>query len=120
MRVAGFGFRKGAGVDSLMAALTLAGGHVDALATVAAKSGGLTELGLLLNLPVIAVPRDRLSARAGSDRVRQLYGTGSVAEASALAAAGPGAVLVAGRSVSPDGMAVVAVAKARGEWGVDG
>jgi hypothetical protein len=37
-----------------------------------------------------------------------------VAEASALAAAGPGAVLVVGRSVSPDGMAVAAIAEGVG------
>ena len=111
MRVAGFGFRKAAGLDSLLAALGLAGGKVDALATVEGKSEGLTELGMCLNLPVIAVPQSRLSQRQGSDRVRQLYGTGSVAEASALAAAGVGAVLVVGRVTSPDGMAVVAIAQ---------
>ena len=114
MRVAGFGFRKGAGMESLMAALTLAGGEVDAIATVDAKASGLQPLGLRLNLPVIAVPQAVLPARPGSDRVRHLYGTGSVAEASALAAAGVGAVLVVGRVTSPDGMVVVAIAQGQG------
>ena len=114
MKVAGFGFRKGAGVESFLAALSLAGGPVDALATVADKSHGLTALSLHLNLPVISVPKADLSARPGSDRVRHLYGTGSVAEAAALAAAGQGAVLVVGRIASPDGMAVVAIAEGFG------
>lgn len=114
MRVAGFGFRNGAEVESLLAALTLAGGGVEALATVDDKVSDLKALGLRLDLPVIAVAKDRLSARPGSERARQLYGTGSVAEASALAAAGVGAVLVMTRVVSPDGMAVVAIAEGPG------
>lgn len=115
MRVAGFGFRKGAGVESFLDALALAGQQVDALATVDSKSEGLNQLSLRLNLPVIAVLSDRLSPRPGSERVRQLYGTGSVAEGAALAAAGVGAVLVVGRVASSDGQAVVAIAHGQGE-----
>lgn len=115
VRVAGFGFRVGANLESLLAAFRLAGVGVEALATVENKVLGLKPLGLRLDLPVIAVAKDRLSARPGSERARQLYGTGSVAEASALAAAGVGAVLVMTRIVSPDGMAVVAIAEGPGE-----
>ena len=101
-------------MESLLAALVLAGDGVDAIATVDTKASGLQQLGLRLNLPVIAIPQAALSARPGSDRVRQLYGTGSVAEASALAAAGVGAVLTGPRVTSPDGMVVVAIAQGQG------
>ena len=116
MRVAGFGFQSGTGISSLLAALALAGGPVDAVATVENKSGGLKALASQLNLPVIAVSRAEIAAhpRPGSERVRHLYGTGSVAEASALAAAGRGAVLVVGRVTSSDGRAVVAIAEGPG------
>jgi cobalt-precorrin 5A hydrolase len=116
MRVAGFGFRKTAGLGSFQAALRLAGGPVDALATVHDKAAGLTELAGVLGLPVIAVAKTDLAAhdRPGSKRVRDLYGTGSVAEAAALAAAGRNAILVVARITSPDGQAVVAIAEGQG------
>ena len=99
MRVAGFGFRQGTGLESFRAAL--AGQRVDAVATLDSKAGALQVLGL----PVIAVTRAQLLAHAqpGSARVMALYGTGSVAESAALAAAG--GVLV-WRNTSPDGRAV--------------
>ena len=43
------------------------------------------------------------------------YGTGSVAEATALLAAGKGARLIAPRVVSSDGMATCAIAEGKGE-----
>lgn len=116
MRVAGVGFRTGAGLASLQAALALAGGPVDALATAENKVQDLNRLATQMDLPVIAVSPDTLArhARPGSDRVRALYGTGSLAESAALAAAGRGAVLVVGRVTSPDGRAVVAIAEGQG------
>ena len=113
MRVAGFGFRRAASLDSLRAALALAGGDVAALATAEDKVMGLKALAEQLGVPVIGVSVQAmgLQAVAGSGRVRALYGTGSVAEASALAAAGLGARLVVGRVTSPDGMAVAAIAE---------
>lgn len=113
MRVAGFGFRKSASLASLQAALALAGGDVDALATVEDKVSGLTALAHDMGLPLIAVSKAALAAqpRAGSKRVQTLYETGSVAESSALAAAGPGSKLVALRVTSPDGLAVAAIAE---------
>ncbi|WP_045390541.1 cobalamin biosynthesis protein [Falsirhodobacter sp. alg1] len=110
MIVAGFGFRNGVTEASLRAALAATGGVPDAVATVAAKAPALA----CLDLPVIAVPlhllhkQQTLTEGAAS---RAAYGTGSVAEASALAALGPGAHLLAPRSVSPDGMATAALAK---------
>ncbi|MEO8242216.1 MAG: cobalamin biosynthesis protein [bacterium] len=113
MRVAGFGFRSSARLASLQAALTLAGGRVDAVATVASKAAGLQPLADALNLPLIAVTQAALAAhdRPGSDTVRAHYHTGSVAESAALAAAGPGAILIIQRTASPDGKAVAAIAE---------
>ena len=116
MRVAGFGFRTSATLASLQSALTLAGGPVDAVATVDSKAAGLADLARHLGVPVIAVNRAALAAndRPGTARVRALYGTGSVAESAALAAAGAGARLVAARITSPDGRAVAAIAEGQG------
>lgn len=115
MRVAGFGFRSGTGFDSLMAALSHYG-PVDAVATVQAKAAGLGRVAEHLRVPVLAVSPDELAlnARPGSMRVITLYGTGSVAESAALAAAGQGAVLVVGRTTSPDRRTVVAIAEGPG------
>ncbi len=116
MRVAGFGFTTSAGLASLQAALSRAGVAVDAVATIAGKATGLAPLANALGLPLIAVSPTDLAAheRAGSARVSGLYGTGSVAESAALAAAGQGARLVVGRITSPDGQAVVAIAEGQG------
>jgi cobalt-precorrin 5A hydrolase len=116
MRVAGFGFRMGVTEASLNDALARAGGvvGVTALATAEEKAEGLLALGLTLGLPVIGVPRGALAAQAvltHSPRVETLYGTGSVAEAAALAAAGPGACLLAPRAQSADGSATAAIAE---------
>ncbi len=110
MIVAGFGFRKAASLASFQAALNMTEG-AQAIATIAEKSIGLTELSRATGLPVIAVPRALLSDRPGSPRVRALCGTGSVAESTALAAAGPGAILTQPRTTSPDGQVVVAIAQ---------
>lgn len=113
MRVAGFGFRRAAGLESFRAALDLAGGRVDALATAADKAGGLQALAQALNLPVIAVSPEAMAAHKieGSQRVTAIYGTGSVAESAALVAAGPRARIVVSRVISPDRMVVVAIAE---------
>ena len=116
MRVAGFGFRRAAGTDSLRAALAMAGGDVAALATAEDKLAGLAGLAAELGLPVIGVSAQALAVQniGGTDRVKRLFGTGSVAEAAALAAAGQGARLVVARVTSPDGMAVAAIAEGPG------
>jgi cobalt-precorrin 5A hydrolase len=114
MRIAGLGFRKGVSAESLHAALALIG-PFDALATVAAKAQepGLQRLVSDLGLPFHAVSQQELAASEtrGTGLARLFYGTGSVAESAALAAAGPGSVLVTSKRKTPDGMAVVAVAE---------
>lgn len=117
MIVAGFGFSSAATADSLRTAFELAsaGHRIDALATVADKRGhtGLAAFteGTALPLHFVA-PADLAGQRTltCSPRSRATHGTGSVAEASALAAAGPGARLLAPRQISDDRLATCAVA----------
>ncbi|WP_431298266.1 cobalamin biosynthesis protein [Tabrizicola sp. BL-A-41-H6] len=116
MRVAGFGFRKGATEAALRDALMRVGGPdgVTMVATVADKAGGLRNFARSLGLPLVAVPPGDLPGQAvatRSARVTALYGTGSLAEAAALAAAGPGARLIAPRAQSADGTATAAIAE---------
>lgn len=118
MRVAGFGFRRAASVASLRDALEAAGGGRDlvALATVAQKatSPALLALAKEMKLPIHALDAETLahiSTPTRSDRVMARFGTGSVAEASALAAAGTGAYLLAPRVTSADGQAMAAIAE---------
>lgn len=118
MIVAGFGFRSDTSLAALQDALAQAGGvaGVTHLATVAAKAPGLLPLGQKLGLPVLALPPEALLGQptlTRSDRVRALHGTGSVAEAAALAAAGPGSRLRGPRAVSADGSATAAIAEAQ-------
>ncbi|MES2698020.1 MAG: cobalamin biosynthesis protein [Pseudomonadota bacterium] len=119
MKVAGLGFRDGAPLVALRAALGLveqAGGPASALATVTSKAGAaaLNDLAIERGLVVLAVPVAGVPTPTRSSRVRALFGTGSVAEAAALAAAGPGARLIVGRVTSPDGMATCAMALSNG------
>ena len=117
MIVAGFGYRTGATAASLRAALALAQtGHppVTALAAPADKASLLASLAEALELPLIAVtpealrPVETLTRSPASLAAR---GTGSVAEAAALVAAGEGARLLAPRHISPDRMATCAIAQ---------
>ena len=116
MIVAGFGFRSGVTLGALQDALARAGGAagVTHLATVAAKPEGLAGLSAALGLPVVAVAAEVLAGQpvvTRSDRVVALHGTGSVAEAAALAAAGPGARLRGPRVASADRTATAAIAE---------
>lgn len=120
MRVAGLGFRQAAGIAALREALTAAGGGVSALATAAEKAEApvIRALADELGLPVLAIAPERMAAAAvqtQSPRVRALHGTGSVAEAAALAGAGQGARLIGPRVVSSDGMATAAIAEGETE-----
>lgn len=117
MRVAGFGFRSGATVDSLRSALLLAAGTapIDAFAAPEDKAtaGCLVALAETAGVPLVAVSEAALaSVRTAtlSPRVLRTRRTGSVAEAAALAAAGDGARLMARRQVSDDRRATCAVA----------
>ena len=119
MIVAGFGFRSGATLAALQDALHKAGGAegVTHLATLATKARGLEALGRSLQLPVLALEAEllrRVPTPTRSYRVEALFGTGSIAEAAALVAAGPGARLRGPRAVSADGTATAAIAEGLG------
>ena len=117
MIVAGVGFRKDTGIDSLRDALARAGGYAaDALATAADKACApvVQALAAELALPLHAIPLESLQNQptlTQSARVQALYGTGSLAEAAALAAAGPGARLLGPSVTSQDGKATAALAE---------
>ena len=146
MVVAGFGWRQGATPDSLRAALALAlrqlssqaadpadpaqlvQGPITLLATAQDKANAacLQTLAAQLGLPVHAVPLALLKAVPTATRsavVQRLRGSGSVAEAAALAAAAAltsshrtaftaalTVRLLHPRSVSPDRLATCALA----------
>ena len=119
MIVAGFGFRSETTLAALQDALARAGGPdgVTHLATLAAKAPALEPLGRALGLPVLGLPAWALRGQATltqSARVTALFGTGSVAEAVALAAAGPEARLRGPRAASADGTATAAIAEGEG------
>ena len=122
MIVAGFGFRAEVGVHSLRAALDLASQGVtpDVLATADGKSQSvaLQALAAEMGLKVHPVTPDQLQAQDTTTQSRPsqtAFGTGSVAEAAALAAAGPRAQLITSRQISPDRMASCAIAKGDGQ-----
>lgn len=118
MIVAGFGFRTGATPSSLRDAFEAAradcGLEVTDLAAPTDKVQPLAPLADELGLPVVAVAPEVLegmptaTASLASLAARR---TGSVAEAAALAAAGPGARLLVARCVSSDRMATCAIAQ---------
>ncbi len=120
LRVAGIGFRSAASLSSLVDAVRLAlaeaGGTLDALVTESAKSREpvFRELAQTMGLPGLGITSTDLGQMitpTQSQRIQDRFGTGSLAEATALAAAGPGATLVAVRVVSGDGMATAAIAE---------
>lgn len=100
MIVAGLGFRSTATDADLAAALALAGQAPDRLATLDAKTGALARLAQGLGLPVVGVAEAAvrgLATPTRSARIEARFGTGSLAEAVALVAAGPGARLIGRR-----------------------
>lgn len=119
MIAAGFGFRSSATAESLRDALErAAGGHrVTLLAAPADKADAdaLRSLADALGVPVVAIAAAELAATdtpSRSPRVIAARGTGSVAEAAALAAAGRAgpARLPGPRVVSADRLATCAIA----------
>lgn len=118
MKVAGLGFKNDVTLASLREALLAAGGEegLAAVATVSDKADtdALKQLARECGVPIRAVPADVLASVATptqSERIAEKFGTGSVAEAAALAAAGPGARLIATRVVSQDRTATAAIAE---------
>jgi cobalt-precorrin 5A hydrolase len=117
MIVAGFGFRRAATAESLLDALDKARGpQAPALLATAedkAAAPAFQALSARLGLPIHAVTLDALAqveTPTRSATVRALRSSGSVAEAAALVAAGPGASLLGPRAVSADRMATCALA----------
>ncbi len=121
MKVAGFGFRSAATAADLQAALALTGAQVDALASIAekAEAPAMQELARSIGLPVIALENQDIAGEQAltcSPRIKARFGTGSLAEAAALAGArhgvpGASARLLAPRVVTADGLATAAIAE---------
>jgi len=117
MIVAGFGFRSSATVESFIDALVRAEGPApDLLATLdgKAQTAAFSAFCLSQDLPLRAVTTgeaQRQNTQTGSKSSQAAYGVGSVAEACALAAAGPGARLLGPRAISGDRMATCALAE---------
>ncbi|WP_299724289.1 cobalamin biosynthesis protein [uncultured Tateyamaria sp.] len=118
MIVAGFGFTSRATADSLAAALA-ATGYKDEVTLMAAPwdkamQPALLDLSKEMRVMIMAITSSKLEAAqtaTQSPLSRLLRRTGSVAEAAALAAAGPGATLLCTRHISKDRMATCAIAK---------
>ncbi|WGS20372.1 MULTISPECIES: cobalamin biosynthesis protein [unclassified Bradyrhizobium] len=122
MKVAGLGFRRDTTLASLREALRAAGGFegLAAVATVSDKADApvLKSLAHELGLAIRSIPADMLAeivTVTQSDLIKERFGTGSIAEAAAVAAAGRGARLIAARTVSQDRMATAAIAEGDGE-----
>jgi cobalt-precorrin 5A hydrolase len=114
MIIAGFGFRASVTLPSLRGLLGAT--QVDALAVVADKADhpALLALSQEIHKPLLRVPLDTLAsdrARTPAPHQPQRYGKASVAEAAALAAAGPGSILIQSRITAPDGTATMALAQ---------
>jgi cobalt-precorrin 5A hydrolase len=121
MKVVGLGFKKDVTLASLREALLAAGGSegLTAVATVSEKADAevLKQLALECGVPIKAVAAEMLvgiDTPTQSKLVAEKFGTGSVAEAAALAAAGPHARLIATRVVSQDRTATAAIAEGDG------
>ena len=122
MKVAGLGFRRDASVASLRDALDAAGGSdgLAAIATVSDKAdaAALKALAQELGLPVRGISPGILAeiqTATQAEIIKARFGTGSVAEAAAIAAAGRGARLISVRTASRDRMAIAAIAEGDGE-----
>ncbi|UWQ64578.1 cobalamin biosynthesis protein [Leisingera caerulea] len=121
MKVAGLGFRSAATAADLKAALALTGEQVDALASIAEKaaSSAMQEFARSTGLPVIELENQDIAGEQTltcSPRIKARFGTGSLAEAAALAGArhgvpGARARLLAPRVVTADGLATAAIAE---------
>jgi len=106
--IAGIGLRPGTTqadiaecLDLALAAAGLAQEPLQRIATLAARGAepGLLALAKARHAELVAIPDEALkgfeaSCATRSTRISALYGVGSVAEAAALAAAGPGGVLI--------------------------
>ncbi len=107
MIVAGIGLRPGTSEADILACLdqtVVAAGSAEAPVRFATIASRLGETGLIAaarnrRAELVAIPDEALAGYEAacatrSTRIAGLYGVGSVAEAAALAAAGPGAMLI--------------------------
>lgn len=120
MIIAGFGFRAEATAQSLKDAYEKLGGGADAIAVPDDKAGALCfkQLAAALDLPVHKISAEAMQSvetQTQAARVIEKRGTGSVAEACALVAAGAEGRLIAARHISEDRMATCALAMASPE-----
>jgi cobalt-precorrin 5A hydrolase len=120
MIYAGFGFRASASLESLLDAYTLAGARAQVAATAQdkARSFLFEEFAKSAALRVDPIPKPLLEQQetlTQSEKSTQVRATGSVAEAAALAAAGPGARLIGPRVISADRTATCALAIGEGK-----
>jgi cobalt-precorrin 5A hydrolase len=126
MIVAGVGCRRGAAAPDIEAAIRAALDRagvachaLDCIATTAAKQGeiGIEQAAAKLGVDLVLIPEAELQAAGSrtttrSARVLALAGVPSVAEAAALAAAGPSARLISPRLVMGNATCAVAASEA--------
>lgn len=114
MKAAGIGFREAASLASLLDALARAGAaEAEAVGLPAAKAAHPAARALAETRALVLIAPENLAAQetlTESPAARAAHGAGSVAEAAALAAAGPGARLAGPRAVSQDRLATAALA----------
>jgi cobalt-precorrin 5A hydrolase len=129
MIAAGVGCRRGASAPDIEAAIraalaraNIAADALDVIATIEAKrtEPGISAAAETFGVSVVIVPEHELALASDriethSDRVLTLAGVGSVAEAAALAAAGPSARLITPRlAIGPATCAIAASALVSG------
>jgi cobalt-precorrin 5A hydrolase len=119
MIVAGFGMRADVTEASLQDALDQTGYAPDAIATVADKAefDAFQAFARTRKLPIQTLSQDSIDqaqTQTQSQVSLQHRGTGSVAEAAALMAAGTGATLLSTRKISNDRLATCAIAITEG------
>nr|WP_037523263.1 cobalamin biosynthesis protein [Sphingomonas sp. Mn802worker] len=114
MIVAGFGCRAGASTDAFAAALAATGtSRVDRFAVPEDRATLLKPFAHEHGVPLVVISPDKLSGIATPTRSLTSLaarGTGSVAEAAALVAAGAGARVTVTRRISPDRSVTCAIA----------
>ncbi len=116
MRVAGIGCRADVTAEALQEVLQAAGGSAQVLATLhdRAMLPAVMHFAADLGIPLRIMDEGALHQQVTltqSPRIEARFGTGSVSEAAALAAAGPGARLIGPRVISADGSATAAIAE---------
>lgn len=116
MRVVGLGLRATAtlaSLDDLLHGLQVAAELPVAVPAFRQNHPAIQELGRRGHriIPVSEAALNGVRTPTRSPRILALYGTGSLAEACALAAAGPAARIIRPRVVSTDGCATAALAQ---------